>query len=1152
MAWKTPGVYFTEIDNTDYTNPAASVSTTVAIIGFAKKGPIGVPIEIKTYNDYKSIFGTPIAGQYAGLAVRSVLSAGGIVLYTRIADETIASKSNVIVKNGTEAVDGAIIINKASDIAVGTDGYELGKTYAGKIATSEGLEKTLIVRTPAEGKLKVSSLAKQFKDSLNANFGREEFSVPKKIPYTSVRNFNIAIYNEGSSDEDKEPFGPYFVNVKGADLSTGKVSNLVSNIKAAIEAGPSAYQKIYIFGNREGALLNDGDMSTAKFLTEESKLDFQLKYKIKSVNAQKEPTELTKRISVNSVELVENDETHKYIYISDIVNALNDTFEKESICVRWCYNDSGLTDQDTDGTYGYLLFASFGGDKEIDIRPSFKVNNTTSNSLFVPARMYDGTEEVEEFKYVSDTYVSGTSENPNPDYFEYNEYVKLNKEETGFSFDNISYVRKDNAFEHELNIDSSKIFEDKDAFDEATASNPEAFINDEVVSVSNVLYNVKITTVGEDDDAHKEFALEAYTPITDSQVVNGLNGLFVRKKQCVKNTGKTNIDVEYLEDVKTLVFSINGDDENFQKTEGSTIEISRTNFGGYLFDDDHIIDTDTEDKSTEALITENKKAVGKKIAAVKGEKALALDVEIDSNQIKFIEEGNIIPGTINTTDKIGTIEGIDGVIEDSGYLTLDNLIGTPMTSEEFNSNGYTNTFKCVVYKEGSAELDPSKKDVIVFTAREYGEGTSTGIRVYTSVSPVDGTKTHYIETIVGGVVKETWEDVSYNPADDNYFKDLINEEPENSGSSYIKVDVIKNDTTTEEVMLPDTAELTGSDTPIYIGKPISSSSINRADTEGTELDGTSTGKPVAVTDYMSYDYMIGDNGIPDDSADLFMEAMDTEKSGLCNKDLYYWHILITPDNITEEVQDCAIKFCEFMDDAIYIADPPQGISRENVVKWHNGAFGRGSAIQSDFACTYWPWLKVYDSNESKYVWCMPSVLMAAQFCKVDNNYAPWYAPAGETNGLISQAVDLETYPNKTDRDEMYLDQNRVNPFLMMKNGNILAYGEKTLKRKNSTLTKIHTRRMLIALKHQLRNSIKGFIFMPTAAENISKIRGIATSIMEDVKIGGGISSYRVICDGTNNTTETLQQDILNLDIVCVPTGCIEQVNISFTLNKSES
>ena len=273
-------------------------------------------------------------------------------------------------------------------------------------------------------------------------------------------------------------------------------------------------------------------------------------------------------------------------------------------------------------------------------------------------------------------------------------------------------------------------------------------------------------------------------------------------------------------------------------------------------------------------------------------------------------------------------------------------------------------------------------------------------------------------------------------------------------------------------------------------------------------------------------------------------------SGLSNKDLYAWHILITPDNITEEVQDAAINLCEYMEDAIYIADPPQGLSRDKVIKWHNGKYARSSALQSNYTCTYWPWLKVYDSASGKYSWTMPSVLMAAQFCRTDNWYAPWYAPAGETCGLISSAIDIENYPNKNDRDQLYLDQNRINPFIRLRNGNILAFGEKTCQRKNSTLTKIHTRRMLCALKHDLRNSIKGFLFLPTMAENISSIRGIVTAIMEDVKVNGGVTSYTVICDETNNTTETLQQDILNIAVSCVPTGCLEQVEITFTLNKS--
>ena len=86
------------------------------------------------------------------------------------------------------------------------------------------------------------------------------------------------------------------------------------------------------------------------------------------------------------------------------------------------------------------------------------------------------------------------------------------------------------------------------------------------------------------------------------------------------------------------------------------------------------------------------------------------------------------------------------------------------------------------------------------------------------------------------------------------------------------------------------------------------------------------------------------------------------------------------------------------------------------------------------------------------------------------------------------------------------------------------------------------------VKKDLNAAIKGYIFQPTVAENITKIKSAVTAIMEEYKTGGGVTSY--VVDTSMNTTETLQQDILYISIACVPTGCIEQVEITFTLNKS--
>jgi predicted TIM-barrel enzyme len=90
--------------------------------------------------------------------------------------------------------------------------------------------------------------------------------------------------------------------------------------------------------------------------------------------------------------------------------------------------------------------------------------------------------------------------------------------------------------------------------------------------------------------------------------------------------------------------------------------------------------------------------------------------------------------------------------------------------------------------------------------------------------------------------------------------------------------------------------------------------------------------------------------------------------------------------------------------------------------------------------------------------------------------------------------------------------------------------------------------MLIAMKKDLGSVIKGYVFQPTMAENITKIKSNCITVMEKYKTGGGITTYSVNTD--MNTTETLQQDILYVAISCVPVGCIEQVEITFTLNRS--
>ena len=1087
MAFKSPGIYFTEIDNTEYTNPAAEINTTVAIIGFAKKGPIGEPIEINSYNDFKSVFGTPIAGTYAGLAVRSVLSAGGTVLYVRIADESLASKSNVILKNYSEKTDGALIINNKNAIPVGAvingKTFENGKTYSSIIKTAGEKEKQIFIRTPKEGRLTLTDVISQFNEGLKDQFGFEEFSfiTPKKEGY---KVFKVML--NGDSENER---GPYFVNI----AENEKPELVVQSINNALTKGTNPYQifrldkrfgigKI-IFdststGNGNGIKFENDDITTAKFELPESLTNNRVNFLLKK-GIDSEPFTIGFELK---------GEESGYISLLEIEEAINDSLEKNAggkIKCKFIYDKSFPTEQGANYTGNKdslaLLFFSIDYD-EFQILPSYNNDTYYSRSLFLP--LVDG-DKMDKLTTYLPHYAAA-------------DYPVVNVDADGLKFTNIdngdiSMYKQEPDSLGTINIakeDEEGIYSSFNFAFVVTDSKPSSYTSDsDVVAEYNEYTNSIIFKSNKKENESVE-----------GTSVNISDFAFVIKED--QTTGETKANAEYL----------------FQ------VSIPSTTTG------DHSLFYDN-------LIKQNRYSIGTSINYYTGQKGI-------DNAIKIYRE----------SDQRVCIKQLNGMepptIEDSetGINSLLDLFGPLTTEEEFKNLNYSvGKDYVLIEREGSIGVDSINEDMIIFTATEYGSGTNNvGIEIFTSVSPIDETSVeHYIDVYVDGIKKESWENVSYDPNDDNYFVKLINAEPENGGSSYVSVKVKRGNVISGPVKVPDTATLT-SNGIIYLGTAINNNSVNyfNSNAEGEE-------------EYDQYDYKLGNDGRPSgDPSDLFMNAMNKETSGLSNKDLYSWHILITPDDgQREEIQNEAISLCEYMEDAIYIADPPQGLSRDGVINWHNGSSQqRSTALVSNYCCTYWPWLKIYNAIESKYQYVMPSVIMASQFCKVDNSYAPWYAPAGSTNGYCSTALDLEVnskdkrYPNKIDRDKLYLDQNRINPFLKLRNGNILAYGEKTCQRKNSTLTKIHTRRMLISLKKDLNSAIKGFIFQPTVGENINKIRNNVTTIMESYKTGGAISWYAV--DTSMNTTETLQQDILYVAISCVPVGCIEQVEITFTLNKS--
>lgn len=940
MATQSPGIYFKEFDNTAYTNPKSTSGTTVCVVGYAKKGPIGEPTLITSWSDFVSAFGKPVDGYYSGLAVKNVLNAGGTVLFERVADAT-ATQSNCVVKNPVEGFDGYITFDRADSIQIGAKGYQNGKIYGLKVIDSDGNSKDFYVRSPAEGLFSQDAILEQL-----VNQNKEE-GTQGTCEATILNNIPEGLYSFKVSGKDiDENMKDVYVN-----LTAENTKNIFKEaVEKALSTGSNATYKLTLSKSNNGA---GSSFST----TDEIGISGNKKF-ILTVNG-------------NSVEYTIN------------VNA-TDTYETLAT----------------------------------------KINSAVSASNVA---VY--IEDVEGFP----TLV----------------FVLLNKG----AGNTVSVGSLTSA---NIKIDT----------DEST---------DEVTNTNNLFLSSKI-------DAEYNSLINNIA--ADSELAGFSIKVSEAKDQKNSDNALVGFKVEYIASTNSIVFV------NDAYGPDSHIEVTEASSGDYLFDGN---------VTSEPFSIDGQDYINVNISR-------GYDKKIRFTSVKELEAPSL--------------DNVDG------YLSL---LGIQKSASIKNSTGATNPVT------GRVAIEASARDMIVFTSKEKGSATNNiAIEVYSSTSPVDGTVKHDLTIKVDGLLKETYEDISYNYADvDNRFDTIINESVENGGSSYVTVAIAKNDYTDPLVQLPDGV--------FYVGCPNSDGDVMK------ESD-------VDISAYTLYDYSLGSDGIPNDGgSELFEDVMKEGTSKLANKELYDFHVLITPDDISETVQTAAIKLCEDRGDAIAIIDPPIGLGVKEVINWHNGrGYGRASAPTSNYAATYWPWCKIYDNSSSggaKFTWVMPSVVMAAKYVTVDKTAGCWYAPAGEQNGQLS-VIDIEQYPNKLDRDELYVDYNRINPITKFKDGSIIAYGEKTLQRINSVLTKIHTRRMLVQIKKQCREALRGYIFQPNTAEYLSKISGNINAILETYKAGGGLNYYKVICDETNNPTEIRQQDIINVDVVLVPEGTIEQINISLTLNKS--
>jgi phage tail sheath protein FI len=193
-------------------------------------------------------------------------------------------------------------------------------------------------------------------------------------------------------------------------------------------------------------------------------------------------------------------------------------------------------------------------------------------------------------------------------------------------------------------------------------------------------------------------------------------------------------------------------------------------------------------------------------------------------------------------------------------------------------------------------------------------------------------------------------------------------------------------------------------------------------------------------------------------------------------------------------------------------------------------------------------LYVYDKYSDVYRWIAAAGSMAGLSANADLVADAWFSPAGFTRGNVRNVTKLAWNPNQAQRDALY--KTGVNPIVTFPGAGTVLYGDKTLQSKPSAFDRINVRRLFIVLEKAISTASKASLFEFNDEFTRAQFRNMVEPFLRDVKGRRGITDFKVVCDGTNNTGNIIDTNKFVADIFVKPARSINYITLNFIATRT--
>jgi len=210
-----------------------------------------------------------------------------------------------------------------------------------------------------------------------------------------------------------------------------------------------------------------------------------------------------------------------------------------------------------------------------------------------------------------------------------------------------------------------------------------------------------------------------------------------------------------------------------------------------------------------------------------------------------------------------------------------------------------------------------------------------------------------------------------------------------------------------------------------------------------------------------------------------------------------------------------------------------------------------------YAAIYYPHGLSTDLSGNNVV--MPSSAIALRtYAFSDQVSFPWFAPAGLTRGVVSNASSLGYVNSENEfvkvqlsegqRDVLYTA--RINPIADFPNTGMAVYGQKTTQATSTALDRVNVARLVNYMRHNLDTMSRAFLFEQNDKITRDNMRDAVERFCGSLVTDRGLYDFLVVCDDSNNTPARIDRNELWVDVAIQPAKSVEFIYIPLRIRNT--